>query len=237
MWRRVDAAINGVRAPLSEADFATINRFHRRFVTGGLPLKQTIGRAPQSYYLTSRSPLKRIARGCWSFSPRRTISSLSAIPNAAIWSFPSSAIRGPSALVEIGRLMASRGDKLSAFYASNVEFYLFADRKFARFIENMQRLHSTTAIIRSVFGSLGRTTPGYYSSSAVQRVDQLLSYASGASTYPNLLSEGRCPPPHSTSRPRLIFRSRQRVNQARGGRATHDFGRHGGDHSTRPTRR
>jgi len=45
---RVDEKIKTFGLPLSDADFATINRFHRRFVTAGLPLKfQTTGRAPQ----------------------------------------------------------------------------------------------------------------------------------------------------------------------------------------------
>ena len=55
---RVDAKIKTFGVPLSDADFATIDRFHRRFVTAGLPLKfQTTGRAPQSYYPTYRDLL------------------------------------------------------------------------------------------------------------------------------------------------------------------------------------
>jgi hypothetical protein len=99
-------------------------------------------------------------------------------------------LAGPSALAEIGRLMMSRGDRLSAFYASNVEFYLFADGKFPRFIENLDRLPRTSrsVVIRAVFGGFGQSTPGYYSSSIVQPVDQLLKgYASGSfRSYPEL---------------------------------------------------
>jgi hypothetical protein len=58
MRTRVDQKIRTFGVPLSEADFATINRFHRRFITAGLPLKfQTTGRAPQSYYPTYRDLL------------------------------------------------------------------------------------------------------------------------------------------------------------------------------------
>ena len=92
-------------------------------------------------------------------------------------------LAGASALAGIGRLMTSRGDRLSAFYASNVEFYLFNDGTFPRFVENLERLPHTnrSVIIRSVFGGRGQPAPGYASSSLVQPVDQLLKgYASGS---------------------------------------------------------
>ena len=99
-------------------------------------------------------------------------------------------LAGPTALAEIGRLMTSRGDRLSAFYASNVEFYLFADGKFPRFVENLERLPrgNRSLIIRSVFGGFGQATPVYYSSSLVQQVDQLLQGSASGNfhSYPEL---------------------------------------------------
>ena len=80
--------------------------------------------------------------------------------------------------------MTSRGDRLSAFYASNVEFYLFADGRFPRFIENVEHLPRTnrSLIIRSVFGGYARAAaPGYASASITQPIDEMLeAYASGA---------------------------------------------------------
>jgi hypothetical protein len=99
-------------------------------------------------------------------------------------------LAGTRAVVAIGKLMAERGDKLSAFYASNVEFYLFADGKFPRFVENLQRLprSNRSLIIRSVFGGFGQSTLGYYSQLAhASAVDQLLKgYASKLPSYPEL---------------------------------------------------
>ena len=60
--------------------------------------------------------------------------------------------------------------------------YLFADGKFPRFVDNLGRLpHSgRSLLVRSVFGALGQSAPGYYSSSLVQRMDDLLQgYAAG----------------------------------------------------------
>jgi hypothetical protein len=191
---RVDEKIKTFGVPLSDADFATINRFHRRFVTGGLPLKfQTTGRAPQSYYPTYRELLLETDRQGrrWSFlASEDDFQFVRSLERRDLVIPVVGDLAGPSALAEIGRLMASRGDRLSAFYASNVEFYLFGDGKFPRFVENLEGLPRTnrSLIIRAVFGGFGQSTPGYYSSSLVQSVDQLLKgYASGSfHSYPEL---------------------------------------------------
>jgi hypothetical protein len=183
---RVDATIKAFGLPLSEEDFATIDRFHRRFISAGLPLKfQTIGRQPQSYYPTYRDLLIETDRQ----KQRRNF-----LASEDDFQFVRSLqqrdlvvpvvgdLAGSSAVAAIGRLMTSRGDRLSAFYASNVEFYLFGSGKFPLFVENLKRVPRTnrSLIIRSVFGGLGQSAPGYYSSSLVQPVDELLEgYAAG----------------------------------------------------------
>jgi hypothetical protein len=196
---RIDEKIRTFGVPLSDADFVTINRFHRRFVTAGLPLKfQTTGRAPQSYYPTYRELLLETDRQGhrWNFlASEDDFQFVRSLERRDLVIPLVGDLAGPSALAEIGRLMASRGDRLSAFYASNVEFYLFADGKFPRFVENLERLPHTnrSVIIRSVFGGFGQSTPGYYSSSLVQSVDQLLQgYASGRfHSYPELAAAAR----------------------------------------------
>jgi hypothetical protein len=184
---RIDEKIKTFGVPLSDADVATINRFHRRFVAAGLPLKfQTTGRAPQSYYPTYRDLLLETDRQGhrWSFlASEDDFQFVRSLERRDLVIPVVGDLAGPSALAEIGRLMASRGERLSAFYASNVEFYLFADGKFPRFVENLEHLPRTSRslIIRAVFGGFGQSTPGYYSSSLVQPVDRLLQgYASGS---------------------------------------------------------
>jgi hypothetical protein len=61
---------------------------------------------------------------------------------------------------------------LSAFYASNVEYYLQREGSYERFVNNLGRLPHTTGsvIIRSVFN---RGMGG--SSSELQSVEQLLA--------------------------------------------------------------
>ena len=183
---RVDDKIKTFGVPLSDSDLTTINRFHRRFISAGLPLKfQTTGRAPQSYYPTYRELLletdRQGRRGNF-LASEDDFQFVRSLERRDLVIPVVGDLAGSSALVEIGRLMTSRGDRLSAFYASNVEFYLFADGKFPLFVENLKQLPHTSRslIIRSVFGGLGQSVPGYYSSSLVQAVDQLVQgYASG----------------------------------------------------------
>jgi hypothetical protein len=183
---RVDAVIKTFGVPLSEADLTTIDRFHRRFVTAGLSLKfQSYGRQPQSYYPTYRDLLLETDRQ----GVRRNFlvseedfQSVRSLQRRDLVIPVVGDLAGPRALAAIGRLMASRGDTLAAFYASNVEFYLFRSDGFSSFVANLKQVpyDGDSLIIRSVFGALGQSAPGYYSSSLVQNLDQLLGgYAEG----------------------------------------------------------
>jgi len=192
--KRVDAAIVDCGVPLSSADRETIDRFHRTFIESGLALKfQSTGRAPRSYYPTYRDLLlEKDLSGhevnyLTSEESFQFVKSLEArdlvIPVVGN-------LAGDRALAGIGNFMTARGDRLSVFYVSNVEQYLSQDGLFARFIANLTKLpHSDrSVIIRSVFGrTMAQSVPGYYSTSLVQPVNQLLAgYDSGR--FPNYWS-------------------------------------------------
>ena len=74
-----------------------------------------------------------------------------------------------------------------------VEDYLFRGRTFGRYMDNLNRLpHSDRSVmIRAVFGRwrLRDSAPGYYSTSTVQNVGEMLSnYSAGKyRTYTDLL--------------------------------------------------
>jgi hypothetical protein len=55
---------------------------------------------------------------------------------------------GEQAFRRLGRVLDARGAKVSAFYLSNVEFYLFRQRKWPAFVENVRELPTDE---RSVF--------------------------------------------------------------------------------------
>ena len=180
MRARVTATIKTFGVPLSAADLDTIDRFHRQFIAGGLSLQfHTAGRAPQRLYPTYRDLLLETDRAgqrrsyLASEDDYQFLKSLEArdlvIPVVGDLS-------GPSALVAIGRWLGAHHETLSAFYTSNVEFYLFRDGTFARFAANLAKIpHAIGALlIRSFFDGSVPTLPGYGSASVTQPVQDLL---------------------------------------------------------------
>ena len=186
---RLTRAIDGFGVPISAAERATIDRFHRRFIADGLALRfNTTGRAPQFDYPDYRDLLlERDLQGVrQSFLATEEsfqfVKSLQArdlvIPIVGN-------LAGPTALKAVGRFLTASRLKLSAIYTSNVEFYLFREGSFAAFVENLARLprQPGSLIVRSVFPS-GRTfvalPPSYNSASLTQPVQTMLDgYAKG----------------------------------------------------------
>ena len=74
------------------------------------------------------------------------------------------------ALRAIGRAVATRGERVSAFYISNVESYLYREGAYGRFMTNLNVLprDARSVMIRSIFG-------GASSTSAVQSMDETLA--------------------------------------------------------------
>jgi hypothetical protein len=179
---RTDQAIKAFGVPLSSDDLRTIAAFHQRFAEAGLSLQfQSTGRPPQRDYPTYRDLLLdtdsagRQSNFLASEESYQFVRGLEAqdrvIPVVGDLS-------GPSALAAIGKRLASRGEALSVFYASNVEFYLFRDGSFPRFVGNLRQVpHAPgSVIIRSIFGRFGMTSrPGDNSASQLQGIDDLLN--------------------------------------------------------------
>ena len=176
---RVAERVAGYGIPLSDADRATIHRFHETFVREGLDLRFTsFGRRPRPYYPTYRElVLETDAEGervSWLTSAERygVVRSLQ-LANRVIPVVGD--LAGPSALRALGRVLEETGLELTAFYTSNVEFYLWRDGSFERWAENLGALPRArdAVIIRSYFPNLGRhpaALPGYYATQLLQPV-------------------------------------------------------------------
>jgi hypothetical protein len=175
---RVAAKVRSFGVSLSTNDLQTLDRFHRRFIEAALGLRfQSLGRSPQLHYPTFRQLLLDVDGAGRQRNYLATedgfqfVKSLEArdlvIPVVGNLS-------GESAMVAIGRWLREHNLRLSIFYASNVEFYLFREGTFARFVDNLSRLpHGHRAlIIRSVFGGGGGFGGG--SVSQTQVVAELL---------------------------------------------------------------
>ena len=180
--------MHGFGVALSADDLRTMAGFHQRFIDGGLTLRfQSAGRPPQWNYPTygdmmvDRDASGRQGHFLATEDGFQYVRDLQArdliIPLVGDLS-------GPSAIANVGKAIAARGDKLTAFYVSNVEFYLFGDGTYARFIANLKQVpHAGSAvIIRSFFGRSGvaPARAGDDSASQLQSIDDLLqSVAAG----------------------------------------------------------
>jgi hypothetical protein len=165
--------IRGFGVPLSPADFASIGRFHGAFVQRGLALQfNSHGRPPQSHYPTLRDLIVATDRAgrAWHYLASEADYQFVRQLQARDLIIPVVGdVSGPHALRAIGRTIASRGERVSAFYISNVESYLYRDGAYGRFTANLSGLprDARSVMIRSIFG-------GASSTSAVLSMDELL---------------------------------------------------------------
>ena len=179
---RLERVIRGFGVPLSADDYKTIAGFHQRFIDAGLAIRfQSTGRPPQFGYptygdmLVDRDASGRQGHFLASEDGFQWVRDLEArdlvIPVVGDLS-------GPSALVNVGKAIAARHERLTTFYASNVEFYLFREDTFGRFITNLTQVpHADNAVIvRSFFGraSVTPARQGDNSVSQAASIDDLL---------------------------------------------------------------
>lgn len=86
---------------------------------------------------------------------------------------------GPKAIRAVGHFLKRHGLRVSTFYLSNVEFYLFHSRQFEDFASNMQTLPFApeSYLIRSHFGNFGRhpaSLPGFFVTCLLQSAPRFL---------------------------------------------------------------
>ncbi len=190
---RVDDVIRRIGVPLAPDDLATIDRFHRRFIDAGTDLKfQSTGRPPQSHYPTFRELLLATdASGAQSnyLATEEAFQFVKSLEQRDLIIPVVGDISGTRAIGAIGAALEQRGrrgqpgSRLAAFYVSNVEFYLFGDGRFPKFVTNVRSLPRAdhSVIIRSVFG---RGWYGGGSLSVLQSANELVDgFAKGRYQY------------------------------------------------------
>jgi hypothetical protein len=189
-------------AKLEQSELDTISRIHAAFFEAGLDLKFTSRNRPPRYYYPSYRDLlleKDLTgkqgnyltgeddfRFLKSLEERNLV--IPVVGNLA----------GDHALKSIGKFLAERGERVSAFYTSNVEFYLMRGDDFDRFADNVKQLprDDKSVIIRSYFnGTWGYPHPqsvsGYYSTQLLQTIDSFVKeHASGGyRSYTDIVSK------------------------------------------------
>jgi hypothetical protein len=182
--RVVRERVQALGVPLSAGDLERIDFIHRSFIEAGPDIRFTShGRRPQFYYpryrqlLLERDRTGRHANYLASAEDFRFLKDLQernlVIPVVGDFA-------GPHALAAIGREVERRGERVIAFYTSNVEFYLMMDAVFDRFARTVAGLPRAdgAVIVRSYFnrGRSGHpaTVPGYYSTQLIQDMGEFV---------------------------------------------------------------
>jgi hypothetical protein len=179
---RIERALKDTGVPLSDQDLKTIAGFHGQFIASGLSLQfKSTGRPPQWNYPTYRDMLVDTdSSGTQSnfLASEEAFQFVKGLEGRDLVIPVVGDLSGPSALASIGKLLASRGERLTAFYTSNVEFYLYREGTFPKFVANLRHVpHAPNAvIIRSVFQRFavaGRRSNDN-STSELQPIDELV---------------------------------------------------------------
>jgi hypothetical protein len=183
---RLETVMKNFGVPLSVGDLDTIAKSRAEFVRDGLSLRfQVRGQGVRTYYPTLRTLL---------LENDRAGHQLSFLASEAAFQFVRDLqargrivpvvgdVSGSRAMRAIAGDMKARGLRLSAFYISNVEFYLFRPGTFGAYVGNLKQFphDERTMIIRSVFPSGGNRAlappePGFYSTSLTQPFATMLA--------------------------------------------------------------
>ena len=194
--REIEQEVRSYGIPLDTQDVETIHRFHGEFVREGMGLRfSSAGRPPRPYYPTYRqlvtetdidgrqaSYLSTSARYAWVRSLELANRVIPVVGDLA----------GDHAVKELGAVLQEMGLQLTAFYASNVEFYLWREGTFPKWADNLEALPTTAkaVIIRSYFPNFGgrhpSAIPGYWATQTLQPVRTL--EAGGFSSYFDLVT-------------------------------------------------
>ena len=208
----VDSVVRALPLPLTDADLAAIERFHRAFIDAGPSLRfVTFGRPPRPCYPTYRQLLLETDAGGRPASylategDFRRVKALSAsnliVPVVGD-------LAGGHALTAIGTWLRKRAVAVGAYYTSNVEDYLWREGVYPRFVANVRALPwaHDGLIVRSYFGGSAlippppppvATGPGalaYCSTQMAQPVEAFLTamdaHAARPRTYEQVISAG-----------------------------------------------
>ncbi len=204
---RVAASARATGIPLSGQDLVAIERIHDAFAHEGLDLRFTShDRPPRPYYPTLRQLLlatDREGRMSGYLVDEERFRFLQRLQRENRVIPVVGDLAGPHALAAIGEDVARRGLVVSAFYTSNVEFYLMRAGTFDDFARTTAALprDRRSAIIRSCFGfSCGYEHPartaGHYSVQIVQRMDDFAAEHArgGYATYRDVVTRHILPP-------------------------------------------
>lgn len=171
---------------LSDEDYETIGRIHRAFQDNGLDLRfSSHFREPRPYYPTFRQLLletdrEGVQRSYLASEARYRVVRDLQLRNRVIPVVGD--LAGARALPAIAAYLREHGLEVSAYYTSNVEFYVMREGRFDRFAANVEALPRMDhgVVIRSYFNrwqsSHPHTVSGYASTQLAQPLNRLVEH-------------------------------------------------------------
>jgi len=171
--------------PLTPDDLSKIEYVYTAFHVEGLDLRfSSLGRNNASQYPTFESLMLQTDR-------TGKMQNYLADEEAFLWMKQFEAenrlipivgdFSGPHAFKAVGAFLAKNGWKVSTFYTSNVEYYLFGQSSWTSYVQNVRALPllPNAVFIRAYFSSAGpvhpQAVPGHRSTSLVQDVGVFLA--------------------------------------------------------------
>ena len=201
-WAKVKEQVGRFGLPLSERDYETLSEIYRAFYEAGLEVRYTIRDRPSGRFFPSYRELlleKDLEGRQRNYLATEADFQVIKGMHERHQIIPITGdLSGPHAVRAIGQYLRETGERVSAFYTSNVEFYLMRQGGFERFVENLKALpiDSRSVIIRSYFNYAyyasqhPQTIENYFSVQLLQTIDSIVKdqSAGGYESYYDLVT-------------------------------------------------
>ena len=191
--------------PLSQSDLESIGKVQRAFYSAGLDIRySSYHRPPRSIYPPYRELLLEtdLAGNQQNyFNSEDDFQFLKKLEDQDLIVPVVGDLSGPQAMKAIGEYIGEIKERVSAFYVSNVEFYLQRQGTFDKFIENVKSLpvDSRSVIIRSYFNYYApahpQAEPNHFSTQLMERIEDLVKQcaAGECDSYNDIVTKNSIP--------------------------------------------
>lgn len=190
---------------LSAQDLTTIENTHRSFYQAGLDIRYSShNRSPRSIYPPWRDLiLERDLSGNQNnyFASEEAFQFIKKMQEQDLIIPATGDLAGNTAVKAIARYISEMKETVSAFYVSNVEFYVHRQGQYERFLENVAALpiDKNSLMIRSYFNYYAplhpQAEPNHYSTQLLQRIEDLLKLCrtGGCESYEDVVTKYSIP--------------------------------------------
>ena len=170
--------------PLSQSDLESIAKVQRAFYSAGLDIRySSYHRPPRSIYPPYRDLLLEtdlVGNQQNYFNSEDDFQFLKKLEDQDLIVPVIGDLSGPQAMKAIGQYISEIKERVSAYYVSNVEFYLQRQGTFDKFIENLRALpiDNRSVLIRSYFNYYApahpQAEPNHFSTQLMEKIEDLI---------------------------------------------------------------